>query len=101
MKGTDQWFELKALVVNAVEELERCQDRRPPLDNLDASTAPQLHLTPLSVYMTSKSAEVTHRQYMASPRGSLWAAKVVAKLVYGESVTWEQLREVYGTMPLF
>jgi hypothetical protein len=25
---------------------------------------------------------------------------MVAKLIYGNSVTWEQLREVYGTMPI-
>lgn len=37
---------------------------------------------------------------MASPRVSLFVGKVVAKLIYGENITWEQLREVYGTMPL-
>jgi hypothetical protein len=57
--------------------------------------------TPLSTYMASKSAEVTHRQYMSSPAGSLFAGKMVAKLIYGERVTWEQLGDVYGAMPLF
>jgi hypothetical protein len=59
-----------------------------------------LDLTPLSTYMASKSAEITHRQYMPSPKGSLWAGKVVAKLIYGENIAWDQLQEIYGTMPL-
>ncbi|QKX58875.1 uncharacterized protein TRUGW13939_06003 [Talaromyces rugulosus] len=90
---------LKKLVVESIREMERDKEKRPPLDNLECPPHPSL--TTLSTYMASKSAEVTHRQYMASPRGSLWAGKRIAKLIYGDSVTWEQLREVYGTMPLF
>ncbi|KAM5353573.1 hypothetical protein ACJ41O_000223 [Fusarium nematophilum] len=91
--------ELKKLVIEAVREMERDQERRPPMDNPDMEVAP--NLTPLSTYMASGSAEITLRQYMASPRRSLFAGKRVAKLIYGDSVSWEQLREVYGTMPLF
>jgi hypothetical protein len=91
--------ELKKLVVESIREMERDKEKRPPLDNLECPPHPSL--TTLSTYMASKSAEVTHRQYMASPRGSLWAGKRIAKLIYGDTVTWEQLREVYGTMPLF
>lgn len=93
--------ELKNLVVESIREMERGQEQRPPLDIPEVDIALHPNLTPLSTYMASKSAEVTYRQYMASPRGSLWAGKMVAKLIYGEKVTWEQLREVYGTMPLF
>jgi hypothetical protein len=52
--------------------------------------------------MASESAELMIRQYMASPKGieSLWAAKRIVKLIYGEQITWEQLRKVYGCMPL-
>jgi hypothetical protein len=92
--------ELKNLVVESIREMERDQEKRPPLDNPEVDIALHPNLTPLSTYMASKSAEITYRQYMASPRGSLWAGKMVAKLIYGKSVTWEQLREVYGTMPL-
>ena len=46
--------------------------------------------------MASESAELMHRQYMAPPKGSLWAAKRIAKLIYGEQILWEQLRKVYG-----
>lgn len=93
--------ELKNLVVGSMREIERGQEKRPPLDIPEVDIALHSNLTPLSTYMASKSAEVTYRQYMASPRGSLWAGKMVAKLIYGEDVTWEQLKEVYGTMPLF
>ncbi|KAK1768680.1 hypothetical protein QBC33DRAFT_610062 [Phialemonium atrogriseum] len=93
--------ELKNLVVESIRERERDQEKRPPLDDLGVDTALHPNLISLSTYMASESAEVTYRQYMASPRGRLWAGKMVAKLIYGKSVTWEQLREVYGTMPLF
>ncbi|KAJ4309092.1 hypothetical protein N0V84_011711 [Fusarium piperis] len=91
--------ELKNLVIDAIREMERVQAKKPPLDNPEAVVT--TNFTPLSTYMASKGAEVTYRQYMASPRRSLWAGKRLAKIIYGDSVSWEQLREVYGTMPLF
>ncbi len=94
-------IELKNLVVESIRETERHQEKRPPLDNPEVDIALRQNLTPLSTYMASRSAEVTYRQYMASPKGSLWAGKMVAKVIYGKNVTWEQLKEVYGTMPLF
>lgn len=57
-------------------------------------------ITLLSTYMASRSAEITHRYYMAGPRSSLFAGRMVAKLMFGDTITWEQLREVYGQMPL-
>lgn len=93
--------ELKNLVIDSLGDRERDQEKRPPLDNPKADTASSANLTPLSTYMASKSAEVVHRHYMASPGRSLLAGKMIAKLVYGKSVTWEQLREVYGTLSLF
>ncbi|KAF3070952.1 hypothetical protein GL218_00779 [Daldinia childiae] len=93
--------ELKNLVVESLRELERDQEKKPRLDNPAVGVALDSNLTSLSTYMASKSAEVTYRQYMASPRGSLWAGQMIAKIIYGKNVTWEQLREVYGTTPLF
>lgn len=90
---------LKSLVLESLREMEKCREKRLWLDNEEVDLPP--NLTPLSTYMASKSAEITYRHYMASPRGSLWAAKMVAKLIYGESISWEQLREVYGTESLF
>ena len=91
--------EFKKLVVQFVKEKEnekakeegRREGKTPPFDH---------QLIPLSTYMASESAELIHRQYMASPKGSLWAAKRVAKLMYGEHVTWEQLTKVYGCMQI-
>lgn len=92
--------ELKNLVIKSVMEMEKAQQKRPPLGSIDADILVRQDLTPLSTYMASKAAEVTHRQYMASPRSSLWPGRRVAKLIYGESITWEQLREVYSNMPI-
>ncbi|KAL7953584.1 kinase-like domain-containing protein [Trichoderma compactum] len=93
--------EFKKLVVELIREMERNQEKSPLLDYPDADSLLSSNLTPLSAYMASRSAEITHRQYMASPQGSLWAGQMVAKLIYGQSVTWEQLREVFGAMPPF
>lgn len=94
-------IELRDLVVEHIRETERRQENRPPLDNLAVEdTALRANLTSLSTYMASRAAEITYRQYMASPKGSLWAGRMVAKLIYGNCVTWEQLKEVYGTMPI-
>ncbi|KAF5009190.1 hypothetical protein FDECE_4555 [Fusarium decemcellulare] len=90
--------ELKNLVIDAIRKMERGQAKKPPLDNPEAVVT--TNLTPLSTYMASKGAEVTYRQYMASPRASLGAGKLLAKIIYGDSISWEQLREVYGMMPV-
>ncbi|KAM5519308.1 protein kinase-like (PK-like) protein [Fusarium oxysporum f. sp. phaseoli] len=94
-------IDFKNLVVQSIREIEQNQERKPPLDNPGLGIVGQSNLTPLSSYMASKSTEITYRQYMSSPRGSLFAGKMVAGLIYGKSVTWDQLKEVYGVMPLF
>lgn len=76
--------ELKNRVVEFLREMERDREKRPLMDNPEVDVAPSPNLTRLSTYMTSKYAVVTYRQYMASPRGSLWAGKMVAKLIYGQ-----------------
>ena len=96
--------EFKKLVIQFVKEMEsekatedeKREGETPSLDQQQGNMKPSQHLTPLSTYMASESAELMHRQYMASPKGSLWAAKRIAKLMYGEHITWEQLRKVYG-----
>jgi hypothetical protein len=93
--------DFKDLVVQSIREIEQDQERKPPLDNPDLDILGQSSLTPLSTYMACKSAEITYRQYMSSPRGSLFAGKMVAGLIFGKNVTWNQLKEVYGVMPLF
>ncbi|KAL7917909.1 kinase-like domain-containing protein [Trichoderma austrokoningii] len=92
--------EFKKLVVESIREMGRNQEKESTLDCSEVGSPWSSNLTPLSTYMASRSAEITYRQYMASPRGSLWAAKTIAKLIYGQSVTWKQLKEVYGSMPV-
>ncbi|KAF5675876.1 GDSL lipase acylhydrolase family [Fusarium circinatum] len=94
-------IDFKNLVVQSIREMEQGQERKPPLDNPHLDVTGKSDLTPLSTYMASKGAEITYRQYMSSPRGSLFAGRMVAGLIYGKNVTWEQLKEVYGAMSLF
>jgi hypothetical protein len=100
--------QFKNLVIQFVKEMEneKAKDeeeregKTPSLDQQQGNMKQSQHLTLLSTYMASGSAELMHRQYMASPKGSLWAAKRVAKLIYGEHITWEQLTKVYSCMQL-
>ena len=91
--------EFKNLVIQFIKEIENGKEKE---DKCGAGKTPppDQHLTLLSTYMASPSAELMHRQYMASLQGSLWAAKRIEKLIYGEHIVWEQLRMVYGCMPL-
>ncbi|VUC26333.1 unnamed protein product [Clonostachys rosea] len=93
-------LELRRLVIESIKEIEAQQVLKAPLDNPDIDLGNMKDQTRVSTYMASASAEITHRQYMASPRAILWVGKRVAKLMYGDAITWEQLREVYGTMDL-
>ncbi|KAI0003582.1 kinase-like domain-containing protein [Xylariaceae sp. FL0662B] len=80
--------ELKHLDIQFIKEMERDIQKTPPLDNQQMNMKQNLDLTPLATYM-------------ASPRGSFFAGKMVAKLIYSDTITREQLTKVYGTMPLF
>jgi isoamyl acetate esterase len=91
---------LKNLVIESLREMEKDQEKRPPLDYQEMDRVPNLDITPLSTYMASTTAEIAFRHCMASSRSALFCGKMIAQLIYGDSVTWEQLREVYGTMPL-
>ncbi|RTE74822.1 hypothetical protein BHE90_010740 [Fusarium euwallaceae] len=104
-KASDKWnrpiTEMKKLVIESLKEMERGQEMRPPLDNPHMNMALGQNPIPLSTYLASKSSEITHFQQMIPLSGSLWAGQAIAKLMYGDTVTWEQLREMYGKMPLF
>ena len=80
--------EFRNLVIRFIKEMEGNKVKIPVLDHQQISRKQGLDLTPLSTYMASESAEITHRQYMASPKGSLFAGKRVAQLMYGEKDTW-------------
>lgn len=86
--------------MGSMKELEIAQVKRPPLDGPEADIAPHASLMPISTYLASECAEVTDRQYMVSPRFTLFAGQTVAKIICGKGVTWEQLREVSVTMSL-
>ncbi|KAI8632844.1 hypothetical protein F5Y19DRAFT_462629 [Xylariaceae sp. FL1651] len=79
--------ELKQLVIESLKELERSQQKRPPLDNPKETVALNTQLTSLSTYMTLKSAEITYRQHMTSPRITLFACRHVMRLMYGNSIS--------------
>ena len=93
-------LELKNLVVESLRKMESDREKKPPLDDPEANTALQQKRTFLSAYMASKYAEATSRVWLATPRSTLFAGKMIAEIIYGESIFWGQLREAYGTMPL-
>ncbi|KAI8685453.1 APH domain-containing protein [Fusarium keratoplasticum] len=95
-------LELKRLVVESLRDMDRDREERPPLDNPDMDMTPYQDLTTLSEYMTmSMGAEITYHHFTTPIQRRLSAGKVVAEIMYGNTITWEQLREVHGAMPLF
>ncbi|KAH8174145.1 phosphotransferase enzyme family protein [Sarocladium implicatum] len=54
----------------------------------------------LSQVIGSKRAEITHRCTYSFPHRALWDARLVAKLIYGDHISWEQLVLIYGQMEL-
>ncbi|KAF5024645.1 hypothetical protein F66182_3267 [Fusarium sp. NRRL 66182] len=92
--------ELKASVVRHLRDMERAQEMKMPLDSLDKDGAPAPTLARLSDYLASKSSELALGQYLGSPATLMLDGKRMAKLMYGDTITWEQLKEVYGTRPL-
>ncbi|KAL2691413.1 hypothetical protein Neosp_001798 [[Neocosmospora] mangrovei] len=99
-RSGDISLELERLVVGSLREMERGREERPPLDNPGMDMTPYQDLTTLSEYMTSISAEITFHHYATSIQRRLLAGKAVTEIMYGDVITWEQLREVYGAMPL-
>jgi hypothetical protein len=94
-------IELKALVVGFLKEMKSTRMPGPPLDDPSKLMPSTPSMTALSTYLASKSAEIALRHYMASPRGALFGGKMIANLIYGDNVTWEQLKEVYGAIQVF
>ncbi|KAI0513322.1 hypothetical protein F5B22DRAFT_647872 [Xylaria bambusicola] len=93
--------EFKKLVIESLTKIDEARGKKPPLDNPEFDMALISNQSPLSSYMASKSTEIAYWQYMSSPRAGLVDGKIIAKLLYGGNVTWEQLRGIYGSMPLF
>ncbi|KAI0891416.1 hypothetical protein F4806DRAFT_307397 [Annulohypoxylon nitens] len=56
--------ELKKLVIQFIKEMEKDKEKMLPLDDQQVNMKQNLDLTPLSTYMASKGAEITHRQYI-------------------------------------
>ncbi|RYC59629.1 hypothetical protein CHU98_g6582 [Xylaria longipes] len=50
----------------------------------------------LSDAFGSKRAEITHRCTYSLPHRALWDGRLVARLMYGNDVAWEQLKTIMG-----
>jgi aminoglycoside phosphotransferase (APT) family kinase protein len=60
----------------------------------------QRSFTTLSTFMKSERAEIAYLCTYTNSRRALYDAKRVAKLMFGDAISWELLREVYGDKPL-
>ncbi|KAF3480076.1 uncharacterized protein GIQ15_05423 [Arthroderma uncinatum] len=56
--------------------------------------------TLLSAFMESPKAEIAYFCHISNSRQALWFAQRARKVMFGEEITWEQLKKVYGTKPL-
>ncbi|POR36099.1 Protein kinase-like protein [Tolypocladium paradoxum] len=57
--------------------------------------------TVLSMILGSRQAEITHRCTYSYPHRALWDGRLVSELIYGNSVSWEQLVDVYGGVKVY
>ncbi|KAF4461319.1 Aminoglycoside phosphotransferase [Fusarium albosuccineum] len=57
--------------------------------------------TMLSAILGSTRAEITHRCTYSRPYRAIFDGQLVAKIIYGSHVSWEQLVAVYGGIALY
>ncbi|KAI0486373.1 serine/threonine protein kinase [Xylaria cf. heliscus] len=87
--GSDEqnkkFLNLKSLIHEHIRHLEQ----KELTDN-------KLLSIPLSNVFRSKRAEITYWCTYSFPHRALWDGQLVARLLYGEDILWEQLVRVYG-----
>lgn len=86
-------IEFKQLVIQYLREKEEGSRTSEGND----STSP---LTSLSDFLQSDRAELAYLCTYSNSRRALWDAKRAAKLMYDKTISWEQLKKVYETMPV-
>lgn len=69
---------------------------REQLRNLEDAECLEDRTTLPSHLVGSKRADVTHRCTYSLPHRALWDGRLVARLIYGDTISWEQLVRVYG-----
>lgn len=74
-------LDFRRLVIDAVQDLEGGEPT-------------------LSKFMASPGYDIALRTVTHPPRLALFAGQQVAKLIYGNRLSWEQLKELYGSKPL-
>ncbi|KAK2753264.1 hypothetical protein FQN54_007955 [Arachnomyces sp. PD_36] len=82
-------IEFKHLVIQHLREKEEQSQKA------DSS------LTSLSAFLQSDRAELAYFCTYSHSRRAIWDAKRAAKLMYGGAISWDQLKEVYGTKAVF
>ncbi|PGH08867.1 hypothetical protein AJ80_07739 [Polytolypa hystricis UAMH7299] len=75
------------------------------LKRKEEQAAPQLEQNPaaqirLSEFLGSPRSDIAYFCVYSNPRRALWDAERACKLMYGEDISWEHLRQVYGNKPL-
>jgi isoamyl acetate esterase len=63
---------------------------------LAAGSGKKATQTSLSSFFGTTRAEITYRCTYSSAHRALWDGKMVAGLIYGDAVPWEQLVAAYG-----
>ncbi|KAK4040318.1 kinase-like domain-containing protein [Parachaetomium inaequale] len=75
------------------EHLQRLEGRESSADNSPAFL--------LSNFFGSKRADITHRCTYSFLHRALWDGRLVARLIYGDDVGWDQLLRVYGRTEVY
>lgn len=88
---------LRSLVKESLQHLEKtqCSDEDSG-ENLDDSPPGDTSPTLLSHIFGTERADITHRCTYSFPRRALWDGRLVARLIFGEKVTWDLVVLMYG-----
>ncbi|KAG6282778.1 hypothetical protein E4U46_008048, partial [Claviceps purpurea] len=84
-------LDFRAIVRDCLQEL---------VSKSEKTTPTKKKKTTLSMILGSKQADITHRCTYSRPYRAIWDGQMVAKLIYGDHVSWEQLVAAYGEVNL-
>ncbi len=83
----DKILAFRAMVREHMETLEN-------LDETERSGTQPSHI------LGTKQTDIMHRCIASRPNQAFWMAKLIAGLIYGDEISWEQLVRIYGEVEL-
>ncbi|KAG6117969.1 hypothetical protein E4U12_001310 [Claviceps purpurea] len=85
-------LDFRAIIRHCLQELVSKSEQTAPKKN---------KTTTLAMILGTKQGDITHRCTYSRPYRALWDGQMVAKLIYGDHVSWGQLVAAYGDIQYY